>query len=508
MAKSTLSPAQQAALERQQQIASLPRPLPWQQRLLDIRSANSDAYIFLGGGRYSGKSTAAALLVIEAIVRHGNGAHFRGVVFRSELKGAEKLQQDLDAYLRVIFHQVRFSKMERRWTFAGNGSLSIEQLGDQRAQDKIQGSDLTFALIDDAGLIDPGLVRRITTNLRSNIPGVIPSLVVTANPGDRFSGPWSTLVRQAPAGGPFPFQSSDWAGQKWIVALSNVFDNTSLTTEKRDAYIQRLKADCFGNPVKERQQVFGDWNSTAGGFFDSIRMDVVRLPDGHWTSQDSQTWGSQLRELITPERLWVSGDWGAAAPSWFGLFLQVPCDLVVNGIRIGAHSLIALDEWHSARRAMSGEIEPDRGTLTPTPLAAGYIRQTCQRWGVEFSAIPIRQRILDAACFAQHGSIAGSIGDELRAAGAAFTPGPKGSRADGWMLLAKLWYHANTPAPSCYLTARCEYFWSSVFAVQVSRTNEADLTGPDHALDALRAVANLSLGHRSGGSMRAGMRMY
>jgi len=508
MPAKTLTPAQQAALERQQQIASLPVPMPWQQRLLDARSAHPDAYVFLGGGRYSGKSTAACLLVVEAILRHGGGAHFRGVIFRSELKGAEKLQQDLDAYLRVMFRQVRFSKMERRWTFAENGSLSIEQLGDQRAQDKIQGSDLTFALIDDAGLIDPALVRRITTNLRSNIPGVIPTLVVTANPGDRFSGPWSTLVRQAPAGGPFPFQSSDWAGQKWIVALSNVFDNTSLTTEKRDAYIQRLKADCFGNPVKERQQVFGDWTSTAGGFFDSIRMDVVRLPDAHWSSPDGAAWGSQLREVLHPSRLWISGDWGAAAPSSFGLYLQTPADMVVNGIRVGAHSLICLDEWHSARRAMSGEIEPDRGILTPTPLAAGHIREMTKRWGIEFSAIPPGQRILDAACFAQHGSIGGSIGDELRAAGAAFSAGPKGSRADGWALLAKLWHYANSPAPSIFVTGRCEYFWSTVFACQVSRTSPNDLDGPDHFLDQLRAVASITLGHRSGGAMRAGHRVY
>ena len=162
--------------------------------------------------------------------------------------------------------------------------------------------------------------------------------------------------------------------------------------------------------------------------FDSIRMDVVRLPDGHWTSQDSQTWGSQLRELITPERLWVSGDWGAAAPSWFGLFLQTPADMVVNGIRIGAHSLICLDEWHSARREMSGEICPDLGILTPTPLAAGHVRQLCQRWGVELSQIPIRQRIADAAIFAAHGSISGSIGDELRAAGR-LSWAPPGGRA-------------------------------------------------------------------------------
>jgi hypothetical protein len=482
--------------------------MPWQQALLDARNASPDSYIFLGGGRYSGKSTAAALLIIDAIVRHGEGKHFRGVIFRSELKGAEKLQLDLDAYLRVIFRQVGFNKSERRWTFAETGSLSIEQLGDQRSQDKIQGSDLTLALIDDAGLIDPSLVRRITTNLRSNIPGVIPVLVVTANPGDRWSGAWASLVRQAPAGGPFPFQSSDWAGQSWIVALSNVYQNTTLSPAIRDAYVQRLKADCFGNPVKERQQVFGDWTSVSGGFFDSIRMDSVRLPDAHWSSPDSATWGSQIREVLHPSRLWISGDWGAAAPSSFGLYLQTPADMVVNGIRVGAQSLICLDEWHSARRAMSGEIEPDRGILTPTPLAAGHIREMTKRWGIEFSAIPPGQRILDAACFAQHGSIGGSIGDELRAAGAAFTPGPKGSRADGWQLLAKLWYHANTPAPSCYLTARCEYFWSSVFAVQVSRTNEADLTGPDHALDALRAVANLSLGHRSGAAMRAGHRVY
>jgi hypothetical protein len=182
--------------------------------------------------------------------------------------------------------------------------------------------------------------------------------------------------------------------------------------------------------------------------------------------------------------------------------------MVVNGIRVGAQSLICLDEWHSARRAMSGEIEPDRGILTPTPLAAGHIREMTKRWGIEFSAIPPGQRILDAACFAQHGSIGGSIGDELRAAGAAFSAGPKGSRADGWALLAKLWHYANSPAPSIFVTGRCEYFWSTVFACQVSRTSPNDLDGPDHFLDQLRAVASITLGHRSGGAMRAGHRVY
>nr|WP_225867280.1 terminase family protein [Cyanobium sp. PCC 7001] len=436
------------------------------------------------GGRYSGKSLLAAILVLRAMDSHGPA--FRGVIARESLKGGEKLLALVHGLLRWYSKgKAKFQKVERRWTLPNGATLTFEQLGDSRSQDKLQGGDYSFLLVDDCGLVDQKLVRRVTTNLRTTAPGVHPQLVVTLNPGDRYSAAWAPLVRVRVRGDLTPVTSPDWSGQRWIIAHSSIFDNTSLTRDQREAYIRLLKADAYGRPHLEAQQIEGSWDASGGGLFSGIDLAPARLPDPTPGGSGAHLWNGQLPRPLPGAEVFLAMDWGGTVPTWCGLFWLVPQTLVIDGVRIAPDSLVLLDEVHTAMTLPSGELDPERSTgLATTREVAVMVGAMVRRWGVLMALIPLRNRVLDAAAFAQTGSSQGSIGEELGRAGLVMTPSPKGDRVSGFNLIAERFHRCNSGAPGLYAATGCRYYWTSLLAVSPHPTRQGDCTGPDHALDA------------------------
>lgn len=413
------------------------------------------------------------------------------MIARESLRGGEKLLELVHKLIAWYSKgKSKFHKVERRWTLPNGATLTFEQLGDSRSQDKLQGADLTFLLVDDAGLIDQTLIRRVTTNLRTTVQGLLPQLIVTLNPGDKYSAAWAPLVRSAPRGAPSPITSPDWAGQRWLVAHSNIYDNASLTATQRDTYIKLLKADAYGREHLEQQQIYGSWDAAGGGFFAGIDLGKCRLPDAHPAMASSALWDGQIPYPIPGKDLYLSMDWGGTAPTWCGLFWQPRATLIVDQTRIAGNSLILLDEFHTAMELPSGELDCSRGTgLATTRDVAAGVGLMARRWGLHLSAVPLSNRILDSAAFAVTGHAGGTIADELARAGLVMNPGPKGSRVGGWNLLAQGFAQAGSGAAGFYATTRCRYFWSSMLTCTPSPRDPGDLVGADHALDSSRYLA-------------------
>lgn len=490
---------------------TVPRPLPWQSEILRLPRTAS---ILLAGGRYSGKSWLLALLILRAsapVEQGGQGASFRGLLLRSDLAGLLKVGELIRDLIGAVYGtSAQFRRAERLWQLPTGGELRLGHLGDEASAAKTQGLDFTVLALDDAGLIPPELVRRTMTGLRCADPSITPVAFVSANPGNRYSALWARMLAEAPAGPPQVFSSGEMGGRPWIASRSNIFDNSALTTDQRDDYIEILKARANGNKSIEAAEIHGRWDAISGGFFANLDAARIRVPDGHWDARSRYAWTGQLRNEIEPAHAWLAMDWGGgASPTWCGLAIQLQRTIVLDyGLRLEHGSLLLIDEIHTAREGLSGQIDVDRATgLDDTQTVTEKIRRMCAVWLIQPEAIPRKQRIIDAAAGARTGSRHGSIAAELASTGLAWHASSKGRRADGWQVLSKLFRHAGQGLPGLFVSERCSYWWQTVPMLPVHRNDLSDLEGPDHAADATRYLAVAMFG-AGAGTLEKGLRIY
>ena len=171
--------------------------------------------------------------------------------------------------------------------------------------------------------------------------------------------------------------------------------------------------------------------------------------------------------------------------------------------RLGVVVDVLLDEVHTAREGLSGQIDVDKSNgVDDTDTITKKIERMVMSWSMYPSDIPLRHRIADAAIGARSGSRQGSIAAELSAAGLAWTASSKGRRSDGWQIMSKLFRQAGQGAPGLFVSERCLYWWATVPVLPVHRTDMADLEGPDHAGDACRYLCVALYGHGAGTATR------
>ena len=278
-------------------------------------------------------------------------------------------------------------------------------------------------------------------------------------------------------------------GRPWIVSRSNIFDNIALTEEQRDDYIEILKARANGNKSVEQAEIYGRWDAISGGFFANLDAARIRVPDGHWDAPSRYAWVGQLREQINPRNAWLSMDWGGGqSPTWCGLAVQLQDTIVLDyALRLERGSLLFIDEVHTAREGLSGQIDVERSTgVDDTQTITQKILTMCRSWDIHPLKIPSQRRIIDAAARARTGSRHGSIAAELAAAGVSWTASSKGRRADGWQVMSRLFRNSGQGSPGLFVSERCNYFWQTVPVLPVHRNDLSDLEGPDHSADAVR----------------------
>ena len=490
---------------------AVPAPLPWQSEILRLPTTAS---ILLAGGRYSGKSWLLALLILRAsapIEQGGHGAAFRGLLLRSDLAGLLKVGELIRDLIGAVFGTAAtYKRAERCWVLPTGGELRLGHLGDEASAAKTQGLDFTCLALDDAGLIPPELVRRTMTGLRCADPRITPIAYVTANPGNRYSALWARVLTEAPAGPPSVFNCGELGGRPWIVSRSNIFDNVALTEDQRSDYIEILKARANGNKSVEAAEIHGRWDAISGGFFANLDAARIRVPDGHWDAPSRYAWVGQLRDQITARHAWLTMDWGGgASPTWCGLAVQLQDTITLDyGLRLEHGSLVLIDEIHTAREGLSGQIDVERATGTDdTQTVTTKIRQMCAVWQLLPEAITSHRRIIDAAAGARTGSRHGSIAAELAAAGLSWTASSKGRRSDGWQVLSRLFRDSGQGRPGLFVSERCRYWWATVPMLPVHRNDLSDLEGPDHAADATRYLA-VSMFGAGASTAKPGFQVY
>jgi hypothetical protein len=176
--------------------------------------------------------------------------------------------------------------------------------------------------------------------------------------------------------------------------------------------------------------------------------------------------------------LYLAHDYGSAAPSCTFVCAVSPGAEGPDGRWYPRDSILLLDELAT--------VEPGsttRGLQWTTDRLAAAIRDLAQPWGCSPSGVA------DDAIFAQHGSSAGSIAEELRRAGVSFEPAGKGSRVGGWQRMRTMLAAAGKPdVPGLYVSRACSYWWETIPVLprDPRRPEDVDSRAADHAADACR----------------------
>jgi Terminase large subunit, T4likevirus-type, N-terminal len=422
--------------------------------------------LFLGGGRGGAKSWALAWLAL----RHGEQYQSlaRALYLRPTYKGALEMEDiTRDLFGAVYGSAAKFNSHEHLWRLPGGGHLEIGQLEGPGDYAKFQGRSFRLIMIDEAGQYpDPTILDKLRSNLRG--PADVPiRMALAANPGD--VGHHWLASRYALRGAPWhPFYEQK-SGREWVSCPSTYLDNPFIDQE---AYRRQLAASCPGDPELLNAWLTGDWSIVRGAFFADCLSETRNqiepwdaLPEP-WSRRDMH-W-----------RYFISMDFGFDAPSVVYLVAASPGALMPDGRYAPKGSLILFDELATN---LPGEL--NTGLRWPIEKQAGAIHALCEPWKIP----PVG--CADDACFAEAGSLGGSLARQFGTYGVRLSRAGKGLRAPGWMLMRQLLVDAGKPdKPGMFISSRCAYFWSTVpYLPRDPRiANDCDSRGPDHAADCAR----------------------
>jgi len=452
-------------------------PLPWQQMGLSV----PDAYdLLLSGGRGGGKSTFLVMLILRDALRFGAG--YVGALVRRDLSGLRKLEKELLEQIDNIpeLQGTKYISSRKELRFTTGGILYLHFIKDEAAFSRFQGIDLSHCYIDESGQIpDPAPILRLRSSMRSTVPGVVPRMVLTCNPNN--SGSWwhyEHIIRKAV---PWRPQHVELFRKEVVLIHSTLYDNPHIVD--RDSYIEALKASCNFDSAKIQSEVYGSWGTVSGSFFGHVwDQRAIQVPTiGGLPVRDSR---------FCPTDCWLTLDWGTRAPSSLLLAYKMPERASWGGKMIGAGSVVLVDEIYTDQPTPDGTRQWNQGqrTLTTTKLVDMAFKM-CRRNGIQLTDIPTRHRLMDAALGAELGHRDGSLGNQLKDAGAQFIAAPKGRRPPGWQLIAKLLEASGDfSVPALYATPNVESFWATMPTLTYSERDPEDLDsdGPDHTADALR----------------------
>lgn len=424
--------------------------------------------LLLAGGRGGGKSTAALLIVLRHVEKHGERA--RPLLVRETHKALQELEDTLDQLLTTAYgNGVKHNRAEHLFRLPNGAIIECGQLDGPNAYKKFQGRSFTLLVIDEFGLIrDRRWIDLLKSNLRAD--NDIPLREVrTANPG----GPLHayihlTFVATAPVWHPFQVN-----GETWVHCPSVYTDNPHLNHED---YKRRLRASCGNDEELARAWLEGDWNVARGAYFAGALDDKLHMLPVMWPYPVTGRWYP-----------FVAMDWGSAAPSVVYICARAPGDVD----RFPKGSLILLDEL-----ATVSPNDPNVGLGWPPGKLAEAVKEMCARWnvhpqGVGDDAAGLEETLLHV--LQQHG---------------VYLTRPIKERVAGWQAMRQMLHSAKIKdgRPGMWISARCRYFWSTVPFVErdPSRPEDIMTDGPDHAADAAR-YAVMHCRNRSGSSRTYGM---
>jgi hypothetical protein len=423
-------------------------PTPYQATVLAVPEKWN---LLLAGGRGGGKSTAALLLVLRHVEKHGERA--RPLSVRETHKAVQELEEQLDALLSTAYGRgVRHNRADHTFRLPNGAIIECGQLDGPNAYKKFQGRSFTLLVVDEFGLLrDRRWVDMLKSNLRAE-EGMPLREVRTANPG----GPLHALIHHNYIARALAWHPYEVDGETWVNCPSTLIDNPHLD---QDDYRRRLMAACGNDEELMRAWLSGDWNIARGAFFGGTLDERTHMLPVAWP-------------YPIPKRGWrpfLAMDWGSAAPSVTYVCLKAPGDIGP----FPKDSLILLDELATVEPN-----DPNVGLGWPPGKLAEAVLEMCGRWGVPAEGVGDDARGLEDTLL----NVLGRHGVHLQR--------PRKERVAGWAAMRERLHNTKerNGRPGMWITARCRYFWQTVPFIErdPSRPEDVLTTGPDHAADAAR----------------------
>lgn len=253
----------------------------------------------------------------------------------------------------------RYNETRKTYEFANGSILQFQHIEYDRDCDDIQGAELHWAGVDEAGQMTPYMLGWILSRVRlgeaksrfeqyvkadpSLAPYVerLPRLAMSSNPGgESHHYLKENFIDPAPPETVFPVTYKSPLTKREITKTrifipASMTDNTFLDAD--------YEAQFDGMPEwQQKQLIEGDWNVVPGAFFDCWNSEnIIRpfhVPD-HWM------------------RMW-SCDWGFRQPFWIGEWVVsdgFPVqDLAGEDVTIKEDCLVLVNEWYGREKGNKG----------------------------------------------------------------------------------------------------------------------------------------------------------
>jgi len=243
--------------------------------------------VLYGGARGGGKTEAGIIGMLD-IIDH---AKARGLVIRENyidladwIDRAEKVYRDFGAKLY---------KSPARFVFPSGAKIALGHFKDKNSYKKYQGQEITRLNIEEiTQQKSEADYEKLIQSVRSSIPGLLPQIFLTGNPGGPGHG-WvkRRFIDNTPAYTPY-FDKRTKTTRIYVPAT--VEDNPNLL-ENDPGYIARLEG--IKDEALRRAWRYGDWSVFEGQAFpefDKAKHIVTSLPSGvnkNWVRVIGFDWG-------------------------------------------------------------------------------------------------------------------------------------------------------------------------------------------------------------------------
>jgi hypothetical protein len=252
-----------------------------------------------------------------------------------------------------------YNETRKTYEFRNGSILSFQHIEYDRDCDDIQGAELHWAGIDEAGQMTPYMLSWIQSRVRLGEasqrfaeyvklepklkPYVerLPRLAMSSNPGGESHHYLKEMfIDPAPPETMFPVEHKSPLTGRTITKTRIFIPARMLDNQYLDA---DYEGQFSGMPEwQQKQLIEGDWNVVPGAFFDCWNtQNLIRpfkVPD-HWT------------------RLW-SCDWGFRQPFWIGEWVvsdgTFVHDMAGQEIKFPEGCLILVREWYGQEKGNKG----------------------------------------------------------------------------------------------------------------------------------------------------------
>ena len=396
-----------------------------------------------GGARGGGKTDG--VLGKFAVKQELLGPAFNAVFFRKELPQADDLiERAKQIYLPLKAH---WQEQKKQFTLPNGARLRFRPLANDDDAQKYMGQNISDCAVEEAGnYADPSPIFKLFGALRGSGHAQV---ILTFNPGG-VGHKWlkELFIRPEPNGMKIlDYQLPTGKVVKYIYIPSRVHDNKILLA-KDPEYIDRLHM--VGSPELVRAWLEGDFEIHEGSFFPEFGAKHIvspfRVPE-HWPRYMGFDWG-----YSSP----FAACWGAVSTGKDDQGREVPYPK-------GA-VVIYRELWGKLVDNVSQGIQIAGSSRDEQPICVG-----------------------DPSIFKHEGgpSIADQINAELAKRRHPTIKRADNNRLSGWSQIRQ---RLVSNPPMLYVFSTCPYLIESLPSLPIDKKNmeDADTTGDDHMVDALR----------------------